>query len=135
MTQRPTTRTPGIVPTVVLGIGLSSRATADEVRTLVHHALRDRQLDLDDVCVVATRDRFVLDHRLDLGVAVDGITDERLVAASAPCARPIGIQARVAETAALLAADSDDATLIGPVERSAHATVAVAHRHHNGALR
>lgn len=124
MTSAPNTRTDGIV----VGIGMSSRATADEVRTLVHHALRDRQLNLDDVCVVATRDRFVLDDRLDLGIPVDGVTDERLVAASAPCARPIGLQARVAETAALLAAGFDDAALIGPVERSAHATVAIAQR-------
>lgn len=125
---------PAHTPSVVLGIGLSSKATAEEVRALVHHALSDRHLDLGDVCVVATRDRFVLDHRLDLGVPIDGVTDERLVAASAPCTRPIGLQARVAETAALLAAGSSDA-LLGPVERSAHATVAVAKRRHNGALR
>ena len=120
---------------IVLGIGLSSKATADEVRALVLHALFDRHLDLDDVCVVSTRDRFVLDHRLDLGVPVDGVTDERLVAASEPCARSVGLQARVAETAALLAAGAADATLIGPVERSAHATVAVAHRRYDGARR
>lgn len=131
MTPAATTSTPGIV----LGIGMSSKATADEVRTLVHRALRDRQLGLDDVCVLATRLRFVLDHRLDLGVPVDGVTDERLVAASAPCTRPIGLQARVAETAALLAAGSADAALIGPVERSAHVTVAVAQRRHAGVRR
>jgi len=119
---------------VVLGIGLSSQATADEVRALVHHALSDRHLDLADVCLVATRDRFVHDRRIDLGVPVDGVTDEHLVAASAPCTRPVGLQARVAETAALLAAGSRDA-LIGPVERSAHATVAVAQRRPAGALR
>lgn len=119
---------------VVLGIGLSSKATADEVRTLVQHALSDRRLDLGDVCLVATRDRFVLDRRIDLGVRVDGVTDERLVAESAPCTRPVGLQARVAETAALLAAGSCDA-LIGPVERSAHVTVAVAQRRPGGVLR
>ena len=88
---------------IVLGIGLSSKATAEEVRSLVLHALSDRQLDLTNVCIVATRDRFVNDHRLDLGVPVNGMTDDRLLAATAPCARPIGLQARVAETAALLA--------------------------------
>lgn len=119
---------------IVLGIGLSSNATADEVRTLVHHALSDRRLDLGDVCLVATRNRFVLDRRIDLGVRVDGVTDERLVAESAPCTRPVGLQARVAETAALLAAGSRDA-LIGPVERSAHVTVAVAQRRPGGVLR
>lgn len=131
MTPAATTNT----SSVVLGIGLSSKATAEEVRTLVHHALSDRQLDLANVCVVATRDRFVDDHRLDLGVPVDGMTDERLLAASAPCARPIGLQARVAETAALLATGCEDAALIGQVERSAHATVAVAQRRHSGARR
>lgn len=120
-------------PNVVLGIGLSSQATADEVRALVHRALSDRHLDLADVCLVATRDRFVHDRRIDLGVPVDGVTDERLIAASAPCTRPVGLQARVAETAALLAAGSRDA-LIGPVERSAYATVAVAQRHSDEAL-
>lgn len=119
---------------VVLGIGLSSKATADEVRTLVHHALSGRNLDLADVCLVATRDRFVLDHRIDLGVPVNGVTDERLVAESDPCTRPVGLQARVAETAAVLAAGGRDA-LIGPVERSAHATVAVAQRRPGGVRR
>ncbi len=101
---------------------------------LVHYALNERDLDLSDVCVIATRDRFVLDRRVDLGVPIDGVTDDRLVAASAPCSRPFGLQARVAETAALLAAGSRDA-LIGPVERSAHATVAVAQCPLIGALR
>ena len=129
-----TTPTPTNAPSVVLGIGLSSKATADEVRALVHHALSDRHLDLGDVCVVATRERFVLDHRIDLGVPIDGMADDVLVAASAPCTRPIGLQARVAETAALLASGGRDA-LIGPVECSAHATVAVARRLHSGAFR
>lgn len=119
---------------VVLGIGLSSKATAEEVRSLVDLALTNRRLDLGDVCLVATRDRFGLDVRVDLGVPIDAMTDERLVAASAPCARPIGLQARVAETAAVLAAGSREA-LIGPVERSAHATVAVARRQLDGVLR
>ena len=85
--------------------------------------------------VVATRDRFVLDRRLDLGVPVDGVSDDRLVAASAPCTRPVGLQARVAETAALLAAGDGDAELIGPVDRSAHATVAVARERGTGGSR
>lgn len=129
-----TSAAPIAAPNVVLGIGLSSKATAEEVRELVHHALRDRQLDLGDVCLVATRDRFVLDRRIDFGVPIDGLADDRLVAASSSCLRSIGLQARVAETAALLAAGSGE-TLIGPVERSAHATVAVARRLRSGAIR
>lgn len=130
-----TSATTGRTTLVALGIGLSSKATADEVRTLVQRALRDRRLGLDDVRVVATRDRFALDHRLDLGVPIDGVSDERLVEASAPCTRPIGLQARVAETAALLAAGDGDAELIGPVDRSAHATVAVARGRGTGGRR
>lgn len=129
-----TSPAPLTAPNVVLGIGLSSKATAEEVRELVHHALRDRQLDLGDVCLVATRDRFVLDRRIDLGVPINGLADDRLVAASAPCNRSIGLQARVAETAAMLASGDRDA-LIGPVERSANATVAVARRLPSGAIR
>ena len=117
---------------MVLGIGMSSKATAQEVRSLVHHALSNRQLLLADVSIVATRDRFVLDARLDLGKPVTGVADDCLVAASAPCARSIGLPARVAETAALLTAGTSNAALLGPVERSAHVTVAVARPHHTG---
>jgi cobalamin biosynthesis protein CbiG len=120
--------------TVVIGIGLSSKATADEVRDLVQHALADRELDIADVRLVATRDRFVGDRRVDLGLPVRGVTDERLIAESASCNRPFGLQARVAETAAAVAAGSRNA-LIGHVDRSAHATVAVAQLYRNGALR
>lgn len=119
---------------VVLGIGLSSKATADEVRILVLHALSDRHLRIADVWLVATRDRFVLDRRINLGLPIRGVSDDVLVAESAPCNRPFGLQARVAETAAVLAAGCRNA-LIGQVERSAHATVAVAQLHPNGALR
>lgn len=123
------------MPGVVLGIGMSSKATAHEVRMLVHTALRDRHLQFDDVSVVATRDRFVLDRRLDLGKPVIGVSDDRLIAASAPCERTIGLCARVAETAALLTAANEHAALIGPVERSAHATVAIARPCNVGATR
>lgn len=109
---------------VVLGIGMSSKATAAEVRTLIDNALRSRDLQFDDVDVVATRERFVLDGRLALGLPVIGIDDGQLEASSAACVRTVGIKVRVAETAALLAA-SAAAHLLGPVERSAHVTVAV----------
>lgn len=117
---------------VALGIGMSSKATAEEVRELVQRALQQRRLDLGDVQVVATRDRFTHDTRLDLGLPVNGVSDDRLVAASAPCDRPVGLPARVAETAALLAVGEGDAELIGPVDRSPHATVAVARRRLTG---
>lgn len=109
---------------VVLGVGMSSKATAAEVRTLIDDALRTRNLRFDDIDIVATRERFLLDDRLAFGLPVVGIDDARLEASSAPCVRTVGIKARVAETAALLAA-SAAAHLLGPVERSAHVTVAV----------
>lgn len=110
--------------TVVLGIGMSSKATAAEVRTLIHDALRSRDLRFDDIEIVATRERFVLDDRLAIGRRVVGIDDAQLEVSSLPCERTIGIKARVAETAAQLAS-SAAAQLVGPVERSAHVTVAV----------
>lgn len=117
-------------PSIVLGIGMSSKATAQEVRALVESALRARSLDLHDVTVVATRQRFEADERLNLGPPVVGIEDARLGAATAPCSRTVGLRARVAETAALLTASSHcPAHLLGPVERSAYATAAVAISH------
>jgi cobalamin biosynthesis protein CbiG len=113
---------------------MSSSATADEVRSLVDSALDRRDLCVGDVSLLATRATFVGDRRLDFGLPISAVADERLVAASAPCDRRVGIPARVAETAALVAAGSDSA-LIGAVERSAHVTVAVARGHSNGAGR
>ena len=115
---------------VVLGVGMSSKATAEEVRTLVAAALGHHHLQLSDVAVVATRQQFVLDGRLALGRPVTGVADEELVAQSGPCERTVGLCARVAETAALLAAnrlasEGRAATLLAPVQRSAHATVAL----------
>jgi hypothetical protein len=112
---------------VVLGVGMSSKATSGEVRALVDAALSDRCLVLDDVVVVATRERFVSDERLAFGRPVVGIADATLEAASAPCERSFGLRARVAETAALLTASTRfPGHLVGAVERSAHVTVAVA---------
>jgi cobalamin biosynthesis protein CbiG len=109
---------------VVVGIGLSSAATTDDVRALVDEALATRGHSRQAVAMVATRTKFVADPRLDLGYPIIGIDDERLEAASAPVDRAVGIQARVAETAALLALPG--AHIVGPVERSTHVTVAVA---------
>ncbi|MEX2626193.1 MAG: cobalamin biosynthesis protein [Ilumatobacteraceae bacterium] len=112
---------------VVVGVGMSSRATATEVRSLVEAALRGRHLDLDDVTAIATRERFVRDPRLDLGRRVVGVDDHHLEAVSVPVERTVGLRARVAETAALtIASRGEGATLLGAVERSAHATVAIA---------
>jgi hypothetical protein len=111
---------------VVLGIGLSSKADVGEVRALAEDALRRHHLELADVATIATRERFVDDRRLQLGPPVIGYPDDVLEAMSPPCDRPVGIRARVAETAARLALGSGfESTVLPEVSRSAHATIAV----------
>jgi cobalamin biosynthesis protein CbiG len=109
---------------VVVGVGLSTRATAEEVRALVTAVLAEQRLDLDDVTAIATRARFAADERLRLGPDVVGVPDEVLVESSEPPGRVVGLPARVAETAALVVAGSGD--LLVATQRSAHVTVAVA---------
>jgi cobalamin biosynthesis protein CbiG len=108
----------------VVGIGLSSRATPAEVRSLVGEALGALGLDLDDVEAVATRASLAADRRLRLGPPVVGVADEVLEQQSAPTERTVGIRARVAETAALVTGGAAD--LLEPVHKSAAATVAIA---------
>jgi cobalamin biosynthesis protein CbiG len=109
---------------VVVGVGLSSRATAGEVRALVDEALVAHRLGLSDVEAIATRASLAGDPRLALGPPVVGVPDEVLEERSDPPERSVGIRARVAETAALVAGGS--AELLEPVRRSAGATVALA---------
>jgi cobalamin biosynthesis protein CbiG len=105
----------------VLGIGISAKADAHEVRELVAVALAEHCLVMDDVALIATRQRFVDDPRLRLGPAIVGFSDSALEAASAPCDRAFGIRARVAETAVALAG----AVTTRATFRSAHVTVAI----------
>jgi len=107
-----------------VGVGLSSSATEQEVRDLVETALGRHRLVLDDVTTIATRSRFVEDSRLRLGPPVIGYSDSLLEDSSQPCDRSIGIRARVAETAAVLASGLDHSA-VTPAVRSAHVTVAV----------
>ncbi len=109
---------------VVVGVGMSSGATAGEVRALVTAALARHDL-AGAAVTVATRECFVDDPRLALGHPVIGHDDDALVAHSPPVTRTVGLPAQVAATAALLSAGVGS-RLAGPVERSAHATVAVA---------
>jgi cobalamin biosynthesis protein CbiG len=109
---------------VVVGVGLSSRATVGEVRALVVEALGAHRLGLDDVEAIATRASLAGDPRLALGPRVVGVPDEVLEERSEPPERSVGIRARVAETAALVAGGS--AELLEPMRRSAGATVALA---------
>lgn len=109
---------------VVVGVGLSSAATSDEVRQLVVEVLDRHGLPFPPTAI-ATRARFVDDPRLDLGCRVIGVDDDELLATSAPVSRTLGIAARVAETAAVLAT-RPGGRLLGASQRSAHATAAVA---------
>jgi cobalamin biosynthesis protein CbiG len=111
-------------PRVVIGIGLSSRATAEDVALAVDEALRSVRLAAPP-SAVATRAVLANDARLRLGLPVIGIEDAELVHRSRPVERAVGVPARVAETAALLAA-GDGSRLLGPTHRLAHVTVAVA---------
>lgn len=108
---------------VVVGVGLSSKATSEEVAWLVADALSVVGMTIDDVSAVATRSQLAGDERLRLGPPVTGFDDDVLVAATAPVHRAVGIPARVAETAATLAVGPGAACSL---HKSAHVTVAVA---------
>jgi hypothetical protein len=109
---------------VVVGVGLSAKATRNEIVALVTAALAHAGYTFPP-SAIATRSLFAGDHRLDFGCPVVGFDDRLLVDRSRPVERRAGLQARVAETAAALAAGIDIAH-VGPTERSAHATAAVA---------
>jgi len=112
---------------VVLGVGLASSATAAEVRSLVDALLLEHGLRLDEVACLATRERLASDERLRLGLPVIGYPDQVLEASSPPPERAVGIRARVAETAALLAAAGPvSGHLLAEAHRSLHATAALA---------
>ena len=112
---------------IVLGVGLASSATAAEVRSLVDGLLLEHGLRLDDVTCLATRERLAGDERLRLGLPVIGYPDDVLEASSPPPERALGIRARVAETAALLAAAGPaPGRLLAEAQRSPHATAALA---------
>jgi cobalamin biosynthesis protein CbiG len=112
---------------VVVGVGLSSAADAAEVRALIEQVLRQHELELAQVTVIATRQCFVADERLRLGPPVIGFSDAELEEKSEPCDRTVGITARVAETAARLAGGTDDGDTgsLTPAARSPHVTVAL----------
>lgn len=111
-------------PRVIVGVGMSSRATRDEVAALVAQALAEQGFGFPPT-TIATRAALSGDPRLQLGCPVVGFHDEVLVGHSGPVERSVGVAARVAETAAALAAGVAPARS-GPVRRSAHATAAVA---------
>ena len=109
---------------LVLGVGMSSKATRADVVRLVEEVLAMGDSELANVAVVATRARFVHDERLWLGISVVGIDDDNLLERFA-APRRVGIAARVAEGCALLGAGENAQLLVGPVHAS-YVTVALA---------
>jgi len=119
-------------PSLVVGVGASTGAPAEEVRALVASALADAGLARASVAEVATIDLRATDPAilaLDLPVRAFGAAALNTVPVPTPSAvvaAAVGT-ASVAEAAALLAAGSG-ADLVVTKLASAHATVAVARR-------
>ena len=115
---------------VVVGIGMSSAATACDVADAVDAALRSAGLGRSSVARVATRDELLADVRVvGLGLPVAGFTSAQLDAVAVPnpsalAARAVGT-ASVAEAAAILGAGRS-AELVVAKQRSGSVTVAVA---------
>lgn len=118
---------------LVVGIGMSSRATQREVAELVDTVLAQAAVTLDAIGLIATRERFVGDERVRFGPVVLGVDDGALLARHPAPARPDGrLAARVAEGCALIGA-GPGAELVVATTRSAHATAALALGSHAGA--
>lgn len=122
--------------TLVLGVGCSTGAPADEIEALARTTLREAGLAWESVCCVATIDRRfmepgIVELRRRADVVGDGYSAEELAAVidlptpSNEVARYVGTPG-VCEPAAILASDGGE--LIVPKRKSAHATVAVARR-------
>ncbi|HEX4866809.1 MAG TPA: cobalamin biosynthesis protein [Acidimicrobiales bacterium] len=112
---------------LVLGIGLSSKATRLEVHELVDTVAAHAAVCLDAIGLVATRMRFVDDDRVRFGPPILGVDDSDLLAQYPAPPRPVGgFAARVAEGCALTGA-GPGAELLVATTRSAHATAALAH--------
>ena len=119
-------------PSLVLGVGCSTAAGAEEVGALVERALGAAGLARASVALVATIDRR-RDHPAiaALGLSVRGFTAAELAAVAVPnpaSAVEVAVGTpSVAEAAALLAA-GPGASLVVTKQRSETATVAVARR-------
>ena len=114
----------------VVPSGMSTAATAGEVRDAVAAALECAGIQRSAVQSVATRRSLADDSRVvALGLPVLVFDDERLaaVAVANPSERVAAAvsTASVAEAAALLAAGGS-AVLVLPKQRRAHVTVAIA---------
>ena len=122
--------------TLVLGIGCSTGASADEIEDLARLAVHEAGLSWESVAVVATINRRlqepgVVTFAQRTGLELRGFAAEALGAVqdlpspSAEVARHVGTPG-VCEPAALLASGGSE--LVVPKRKSARATVAVARR-------
>lgn len=119
---------------LVLGVGCSTDAPADEVEALARAALAEAGLSLDGVFAIGTIDRRrnhpAIVHLAQVaGAARSEYTAEQLAAVAdvpTPSAEVLGHVGTpsVCEAAAILA--SSESPLVVPKRKSAHATVAVA---------
>ena len=123
-------------PTLVLGVGCSLGASADELEKLAREALREAGLAAGSVALVATINRRltepgVVELAARFGVPLRGFAADALAAVaeapspSAEVARHVGTPG-VCEPAAILA--SAGGTLLVPKRKSAMGTVAIARR-------
>ena len=119
-------------PSLVVGVGCSTGAGAEEVRSLVDTAVAEAGLAAASVGAVATIDRRATHPAVsDLGLPVRAFSAADLAGVEVPNPSPVVAEAvgtpSVAEAAALLAAGRD-ASLVVTKRASAAATVAVARR-------
>ncbi len=119
-------------PSLVAGIGCSTDATPDEVRTLLTDTLRESALAPASVATVATIDRRA-DHPALTGLGLPVVSfpaaelDGVAVPNPSPAVRAAVGTSAVAEAAAILGAGPGSA-LVAPKRKSATATVAIARR-------
>ncbi len=118
----------------VVGVGVTSTATAAELSEAVDAALSILGVDRSAIVSVATRTELAADHRVvALGLPVVGFRSEELASVRVPnpsarVAHAVSTLS-VAEAAALLGADGPGGApgvLVLPKQRSARVTVAVA---------
>ncbi|HEY1119566.1 MAG TPA: precorrin-3B C(17)-methyltransferase [Acidimicrobiales bacterium] len=117
---------------LVVGVGASSDAPADEAQALLDQVLADAGLSRDAIGVVATIDRRAPDPVItSLGLPVRAFTAADLAAVEVPNPSDVVLDevgtASVAEAAALLAA-GPGSELVVTKRKAAAATVAIARR-------
>ncbi len=109
---------------IVLGVGMSSKATPGDVRSLADRVVRQAGLGAASVTALATRARLADDPRVAMGFPVVAVDDGCLLDWFPEPSRAL-FPARVAEGCALIAA-GPGSSLVVPTVRASHATAALA---------